>query len=238
MSDTHNFALPLLASNQAQKHVTMNEALTRLDALSAPSVLSADLTTPPESPAENDAYVIPVAASEAWAGHENELAFFSNGGWSFATPKAGWRVWVTERGEAIVFSGDAWLRDPVGPIEHGAYMRAGVIVADIPVAPGFGFDADLSIPDRAVVVGVTGRVVSTIAGPNLTGWRLGVSGATDRYGSSIGLPKNSVVNGVTSAPLAYYALTPLRVEPEGGSFAEGEVRLAIHYLALTPPDLV
>ena len=33
MADTTNLTLPLLAASQAQKHVTVNEALTRLDGM-------------------------------------------------------------------------------------------------------------------------------------------------------------------------------------------------------------
>ncbi|QIE54501.1 DUF2793 domain-containing protein [Pikeienuella piscinae] len=238
MSDTPNLSLPLLAAGQAQKHVTMNEALARLDALAAPSVISADQAAPPQSPAVDAAYIVAAPASEDWSGRENALAFRINDGWEFAEPKPGWRVWVADRGEAAVFSGLAWVVDPVGPVGMGAQMRAGMIVGDEPIQPGTGFDTALTIPDRAVVVGVTGRVIETIGGAGLGGWRLGVAGSTDRYGSFIGLEKNSSVNGVTGAPVGYFEPTPLRVEPDGGAFATGVVRMSVHYLALTPPDAV
>ena len=38
--------------------------------------------------------------------------------------------------------------------------------------------------------------------------------------------------------VAYYGDTPLRIEPEGGDFAAGKVRLAIHCLEISPPNLV
>ena len=49
---TPNLALPLIAGNQAQKHVTVNEALRLLDGLVQLTVLDRHLTAPPASPAK------------------------------------------------------------------------------------------------------------------------------------------------------------------------------------------
>jgi len=93
-------------------------------------------------------------------------------------------------------------------------------------------------PDRAVVFGATARVLTAITGTGVTGWRLGVSGATDRYGAGVGLAQGSSLNGVTGAPVGYFADTPLVIDAEGGDFAGGSVRLCLHYMILTPPDAV
>ncbi len=235
MSDTANLALPLLAAAQAQKHVTVNEALVRLDAATQARALSANLSAPPAG-APGDAYLVAGGASGAWFGREGALAFFVNDGWSFADPKPGWRVWVEDRGRAMVHDGAAWRDEPAGPALSGAGTAFGLLVADVAIAAGAGFDAALSIPDRAVVFGVTGRVTTEITGSAVTGWRVGVSGFADRYGTGIGLAVDSTLVGVSGTPVAYYGATPLRIEAEGGAFAGGAVRLAIHFLALTPPD--
>ncbi len=47
---TPNLALPYLAAAQAQKHVTVNEALDALDGLVQLSVISAALAAPPGKP--------------------------------------------------------------------------------------------------------------------------------------------------------------------------------------------
>ena len=52
MTTTANLALPLLEAGQAQKHVTVNEALARLDALVQLSVVSATTAAEPGAPAE------------------------------------------------------------------------------------------------------------------------------------------------------------------------------------------
>ena len=50
MDTSPNLALPYLLANQAQKHVTVNEALRRLDALVQLSVLSASLAATAADP--------------------------------------------------------------------------------------------------------------------------------------------------------------------------------------------
>lgn len=234
MSESPHFSLPYLAAAQAQKHVTMNEALARLDALAAPTALSADISAPPETVAEGDVYLIPEGASGAWAGRADQIAFQVNGGWRFATPRPGWRVWVQDRAGAAVWSGAAWIFDLVGSARAGAALTAASTEGDVSLSGG-AVVTPVVLPDRAVVIGVTARVLNAVTGASISGWRLGVAGSDNRYGSNIGLAAGAVANGVTSAPVAYFADTPLLITAEGGAFTGGVVRLSAHYLALSPP---
>ena len=65
MPDTASLALPLLLAEQAQKHVTHNEALRLLDALVQMRVVEQGLTTPPGSPTDGEIYVPGSGASGA-----------------------------------------------------------------------------------------------------------------------------------------------------------------------------
>ncbi|MEL7464530.1 MAG: DUF2793 domain-containing protein [Pseudomonadota bacterium] len=235
MVDTPNTALPLLAAAQAQKHVTVNEALTRLDALTQASVASASLAAPPVGAEAGDRYIVAAGASDAWAGREGEIAFFADGGWAFATPGAGWRVWVDDESAERVFVGGAWRPSGVSVGTTGAGLSARTLETEETVQAGAGFDATLLIPDRAVVIGATGRVSEAVTGAGLTSWRLGVAGAEDRYGTSIGLALNSTVIGISGAPVGYYGATPLRITAEGGTFTGGKIRLALHYFEISAP---
>ena len=49
MTDTPQMSLPLLAPAQAQKHVTVNEALARIDALTHLVLSSVSVASPPVS---------------------------------------------------------------------------------------------------------------------------------------------------------------------------------------------
>tara|TARA_R110002020_G_scaffold80747_3_gene201213 strand:+ start:16145 stop:17305 length:1161 start_codon:yes stop_codon:yes gene_type:complete len=114
-------ALPRLQPAQAQKHVTVNEALARLDILVQMQVAGLDETTPPASPPEGAAYGVGPGATGAWAGQDGALAAFVSGGWIFLDPAPGWRVWDAGAGALKIWDGAAWVlpeaaRDNLGGI--------------------------------------------------------------------------------------------------------------------------
>ena len=110
MSDTSpNLNLPLIAPSQAMKHITHNEALVRLDAITQLGVEAFGATSPPVTPQEGDCYGIGVAAQDAWLGHDGEVAVFSNGGWLFVIPQPGWRAWDIQNAALMVFTAGQWL---------------------------------------------------------------------------------------------------------------------------------
>ncbi len=105
---TPNLSLPLLAAAQAQKHVTVNEALSRLDGLVQLSVISASLAAPPASPAEGDRCIVAAGATGAWAGWDESVALFSGGAWLRLIPQTGWSAHDVAMSQQLVFDGLAW----------------------------------------------------------------------------------------------------------------------------------
>lgn len=108
MSDTPNLSLPYIASAQAQKHVTHNEAIRSLDALVQVAVVDRDLTAPPLSPAEGERYIVASGATGAWATHDAKLAAWQDGAWAFYSPREGWIVWVSDEGLLVCWNATAW----------------------------------------------------------------------------------------------------------------------------------
>lgn len=106
---TSNLSLPFIQPNQAQKHVTHNEALQSLDALVQPVVIARDQTIPPSAPNEGDCHIVASGAADDWAGQDGNLAAFTSGGWFFHTPKLGWSAYVEADGEDVVFDGADWV---------------------------------------------------------------------------------------------------------------------------------
>ncbi len=100
---TPNLALPYLAAAQAQKHVTVNEALDHLDGLVQLSVISSTLTAPPATPAEGDRYIVAAGATGAWAGWDGAVAHYSGGAWLRLTPRTGWIAWDQAAGGIITY---------------------------------------------------------------------------------------------------------------------------------------
>lgn len=110
MTDTPRLTLPLLAAGQAQKHVTHNDALTRLDALVHLAVQSRSQATPPSSPGALAAYIVPAGGTGVFAGRTDQLAIFEDGGWTFLVPRAGWQAWIQDEAEHHVWTGTLWRR--------------------------------------------------------------------------------------------------------------------------------
>lgn len=234
MSRTAQLALPLVLPAQAQKHVTVNEAFARLDAAAQLRVVSFTQVAPPSSAVDGAGYVVPAGASGAWAGKAGEIAIWSNGGWIYLTPQAGWRAWDEARGASRTFDGTSWVANAVAVSAGGAATTSRVLEFDHSIASGGTNLTAVTIPAAAQVLGVTGRVLAAITG-GVTGWRIGVPGSNDRYGSGLGTAANSYLLGMSGAPVTYYAATPLLLSAEGGAFATGSVRLSVHLVELVPP---
>lgn len=227
MSDTFHLGLPFLEAAQAQKHVTVNEALRRIDALLHLSVVSR-LTGPlPEEPAEGARYIT----------EEGEVAAFVDGAWITFAPKAGWRAWNEATGAMLIHDGYGWtVPSGVGPAllgASGAETRLTIVEGEHEVGTGAYSETAFLIPDRAVVLGVSGIVTEAVTGA--ASWKLGVADDPARYGNSIGVAEGSTVIGPSGMPCAYYGATPVRVTAEGGDFSGGKLRLAIHCLELIGP---
>lgn len=236
MTDTNQLALPLLQAAQAQKHVTVNEALARLDGLVLLSLQSQSLATPPLVITDGLAYAVPTGGVNAWSGQDGKLAVGRNGGWDFITPKRGWRALILDEGMQALHDGATWRAGIVTLTPKNAGMAIKVAQIDHVIGAGTQSTTPALIPPNAVVVGATARVVSAITG-TLTSWQLGNPGAIGRYGSGLGLGLNAFARGLLGQPTAFYSSTTMQLDATGGAFAGGTVRIAIHYFEVTLPDL-
>ena len=188
------------------------------------------------SPVDGEAHLIPAGAGGAWIGQDGKVAIFLNGGWDFISPWAGWRLWVASETGFVVYDGVGWQLASQPMSLGGALSALRLAEIDHAVASGATSATTAFIPDKAIVLGVTGRVTASITGA--TSWSLGVTGNPDRYGSGFGIGLNSFSDGVTGTPLAYFGGTSLLLTAGGGSFTGGIVRIAVHYFELSPPRTV
>jgi len=236
MTETTNLSLPLLAASQAQKHVTVNEALQRLDGAVQLTLRSRSQTTPPGTVLDGDCFGVPTNAVNDWAGRDGDVAQFANGGWAFLTPQAGWRAFVADTGTVDLHDGGGWHAGGLSATPGGGGMAMMSAEADLSITAGASVTASLAFPARALVLGVTGRVTDAITG-TLSDWRLGDAASDTRFGDGLGIAQNSWISGPVN-PFVVWASTPLLLSANGGDFAAGTVRIAIHYAQFTIPDAV
>ncbi|HAH10098.1 MAG TPA: hypothetical protein DCL54_18280 [Alphaproteobacteria bacterium] len=109
MSNSTNLQMPLLAAAQAQKHVTVNSALQKLDLLVQLGVQSRTLAAPPVNPTDGSRYIVAAAPTGAWAGQAGKVAAWQDGVWTFLTPRAGWTAWVEGENRLVFHDGANWI---------------------------------------------------------------------------------------------------------------------------------
>lgn len=113
MSDdaTPRLGLPYLAAAQAQKHVTLNEALARLDGLVQTAVESRAVSAEPASPTDGALYILPSGATGTdWAGEAaGTLMRFEAGAWTAIAPPPGLIALVKDEAALVVRTGAGWV---------------------------------------------------------------------------------------------------------------------------------
>lgn len=104
---TTRLELPYILPSQAQKHITHNEALQRLDAITQ-LVIRTEAAEPPPMPAEGDCFLISASPIGEWAGKARKLAFRQDGAWIYVTPQDGWRAWFLDSMRFKALQNGAW----------------------------------------------------------------------------------------------------------------------------------
>ncbi|MFN4202537.1 MAG: DUF2793 domain-containing protein [Tabrizicola sp.] len=117
--DTTILSLPLILPAQAQKHVTHNEALVKLDLVVQLAVINRTLTTPPALPAIGDRHIVATGATGPWVGQAGRIALFTEAGWQFTQPLPGWQAYVMAESQMAYFNGLTWVALSDGPFTVG-----------------------------------------------------------------------------------------------------------------------
>lgn len=233
MAETLRFGLPMIAADQAQKHVTHNTALEWLEPLAAGIAASATSPAPPASPAEGELHIVPPAG---WPGVADggDLAQWRAGAWSIVEPPAGLRLVVADEGGARVFAGrdlmgdgPGWVRGSVFGAVTGAGLGLAVADAFLDLS-GASVTAAGLIPSRVIVLGVTTWTAETVTGA--TGYRCGTSVGGSEFGGSLGVAVGANNVGVVG-PFATYSPADVVISAEGGSFTGGRVGVAVSMIA-------
>lgn len=127
--------LPFIQPSQAQKHVTHNEAILKLDTLVQLTVEAFGATTPPALPQDGEAHGLGTGPTGAWAGKDDMIAVFNENAWNFISPQEGWQAWGKTEGKQHVFDGVSWI----------------VLAADLQNVDGVGINATSDATNRLSV---------------------------------------------------------------------------------------
>lgn len=233
---TPNFTIPEIQGNQAQKHVTANEAFNVIDYAMDKTVEDTTLTAPPGSPSEGDKYIVAATATGDWASQEGKIACYSDATWIFFTPKEGWEFYDLNSSTMLRYTGSAWEEPPVGSFlsltANGAGVKLSSIEEELTSLSGATVTSSAAFPNQSLMLSVSLRVTTSITGA--TSFDCGDSGSTSRFGGSLGISAGTTNQG-TIGPTGNYASTPVVLTANGGNFTGGDVRIALHYLEFIAP---
>ena len=257
MSNTPNLELPYVLAAQAQKHVVVNEALRKLDALVQISVASRTTTAPPTSPVNGTRYIVPAAATGAWAGKTNQLAVWQDTAWVFFAPAAGWTAWVVADSQQVVYNGTTWKHivtsssaqpsrpqtpAPATPAGHryaaanGATLTLGVVESQVYLS---GLRSSIlgsrSIPAGSILFGISALVVQRVVGSAT--WSLGVAANATRFASGLSASVGTKKLVIPSTPVVFNrSEAPMISAVGGGRFSAGYITLGISVMYMTTPS--
>lgn len=227
--------LDYLMPEQAQKHVTINDALRRLDGLVQLSVKSRSLAAPPAAK-NGDRYLIANGATQAWENHDGELAFYEDTGWHFITPQAGWLLWDEAQAVTLVFNG-TWqpLQAEGAPPAPVAPAAPPLFTTDEAIFEPARNRGSLAIPSHTTLLGVSMRVLDKISGP--TNWKLGTNIDKQRFGHGLDVARGATTRAPSDPPAVYWSSENIVLTPGHGRFTGGRIAVAIHYIRPPLPSL-
>lgn len=120
---TTNLEMPYILPSQAQKHVTHNEALQKIDIV-AQLVFEEPLVAPPGEPGEGVCYAVGEGATGAWSGRDGKLACWQDGAWTFVTPRNGWHAFERSSGRLRLYGAGTWQDIPLP--QDAAFTTLGI----------------------------------------------------------------------------------------------------------------
>lgn len=204
MDSTPRLAIPYLLPNQAQKHVTLNEALDRVDNLVGAFALSRNISAQPTGPNIGDAYILSATPSgAAWSLHaENDVLAYRADGWHLVPTNNGIRIWVADESQMVVRLASGWqiiapssydqfgVNTSANTVNRLAVKSDAVLLSHDDVTPGSG---DMRQAINRLSAAHVGSLLFQTA--SVTGAEIGQVGTND-LGISVSADGSSFTTGL------------------------------------------
>ncbi len=225
MSRTERLGLPHILQAQAQKEVTHNQALTKLDVFVMP-IVETITNIPPTNATGGNIYIVGTSPEGIFSDHANDLAQYSGGSWTFYTPITWMDVTLKETQSRMIYNGNSWVSYGLITKDTGEYLRVEHWQEDVQLL-GKTVATSQVLPDRSSVMAVNIRVLEAVTG--VPSFAIGVKDDPSRYGDKIGIAKDTTNIGMSYHPVTYYSNTPVMLTPNEMEFTGGVVRVTAQY---------
>lgn len=153
MASSARLNLPLLAVGQAQKEVTVNEALQLLEMVTQPLCIGGPENTPALSPEVGESFLCGPNPEGAWSEHANALALWTDSGWRFVSAFDGMEVVSTTDGLRWRYRGGQWVSGVIqcNEIKVADVKVVGARAAAIP-SPQGGAVIDVEVRNTVLAI--------------------------------------------------------------------------------------
>jgi hypothetical protein len=144
-------------------------------------------------------------------------------------------LWVADEDVLLAYNSASWVAAANAgasvTAEHGAATETRVVEEEVELS-GASAETTFNIPSGAIVFAVSERVTEAVTGA--TSFKVGISGETNKFGDLLGLSLGSTNRGHIG-PTGFYSDTPIVITANGSNFTGGKLRIACHYVFITPP---
>lgn len=229
---TPHFQLDYLMPEQAQKHVTLNDGLRRLDGLLHLTVQARGLNEPPSDAKNGARFLLGDEPTGAWAAQAGQLALLEDAGWHFFAPRVGWRCWDEAAQELLIYDGANWRALNAGGGATSNTAQQTIIRTDYEVDLEMNTPRVL-IPTHVIFLGLTARVVTEIRGTD--SWSIGVADSPPRFANSLALHAGLEIRAPADPSLIYWQETELVFTATSSNFNAGQLRLSLFHIDLPVP---
>jgi len=93
------------------------------------TVKDKDLTAPPGSPAKGDRYIVGFGPTGDWAGHAQEITYYSGSAWIFVPLIEGQVCWIDDEDKVYKWNGSAWAE--LAPLGGGLGYALSLTAANL-----------------------------------------------------------------------------------------------------------
>jgi hypothetical protein len=159
---TPRLGLSMMLASQADKHVTLNMALEKLDALIGVQAITRALTQPIAAAEAGDIFLLSNSGQGVWSGYpKGTLAYYSEAGWTCVGAPNGTLLFVLDEGITLLKKEGDWV--PLGS-QLGSIAIGMAPAPDAPMTvagPGMKLVAKETGPDAGSVSARLSRTTQT-----------------------------------------------------------------------------
>jgi hypothetical protein len=156
---TPRLGVPELTEGQAAPETGVNEMVRYLEqGAGFFTIVDRDLSTPPGSPVDGDAYIVAGTGLSGWAGHDGDIAFRMSTGWEFINIAEGMAFWIEDENKFLIATSGSTFAEFLSSTS----INATDITTDVSTQSGTSYTLVLGDANSVIEFSNAGAITLTI----------------------------------------------------------------------------